>query len=87
MRVLPPSERRPGEGIDLLGGVLLGLGVGGALLAATARAWRHHSARRTRRGGGYPWSPLYCWCFVGGLPRVHSCRELLHNGQFVARHS
>ncbi len=34
-RLLPEGDRRPGERIDLLGGVLLGLSVSGALLAAT----------------------------------------------------
>lgn len=38
LRILPSGERREGEGLDLPGGVLLALGVGGALLAATEGA-------------------------------------------------
>jgi EmrB/QacA subfamily drug resistance transporter len=38
LRILPPGERRAGEGMDLLGGLLVALSVGGALLAATEGA-------------------------------------------------
>ena len=85
MRVLPPSERRPGEGIDLLGGVLLGLGVGGALLAATEGARGDITAPVVLGAAAVSFVSFVLLVLRQRLttsPFVP--RELLHNGQFVA---
>jgi len=85
MRVLPPSERRPGEGIDLLGGVLLGLGVGGALLAATEGVRGDATAPVVLGAAAVS---LVAFLLLVLRQRLTTSpfvpRALLHNGRFIA---
>ncbi|MDP9352898.1 MAG: MFS transporter [Chloroflexota bacterium] len=85
LRVLPSGERKSGEGMDLLGGILLGLSVGGALLTATEAARGDVGAPQVLVAAAMSIVSFVALVFrqrAADAPFVP--RDLLHNRRYLA---